>query len=109
MRRTWEAAHVRAQFSPQALGRARAAPGTRLHQGNRLLLGHQVLLDHRTDAVDGVIEVVDLAEVLGEQEAVVGGEIALSRLRQLVPLGTQPPARQIGEGIDLSWPGDEGL
>ena len=109
MLRTWETAHVRANFSKQDLGCALADPRNRIQQGNRLLLGRQVLLDHRADAVDGVIEVVDLAEVLGDQEAVVGGEISLSRLRQLVPLGTQPPTRQIGEGSDISLPGDEGL
>jgi hypothetical protein len=61
------------------------------------------------NALDRVIEVVDLTEVLGQQKAVVGREIALSRLCQLVPLGAQPPARQIGEGVDISLPGNEGF
>jgi hypothetical protein len=109
MLRTWETAHVRANFSQQDLGCALADPRNRIQQGHRLLLGHHVRLDHRADAVDGVIEVVDLAEGLGDQEAVVGGKISLSRLRQLVPLGTQPPARQIGEGIDISRERDVGI
>jgi hypothetical protein len=36
-----------------------------------------VLGDPRTDAVDGVIAVVDLAEVRRDQEAMVEGNIAL--------------------------------
>src|SRR5687767_13749499 len=44
---------------------------------------------------------------LRDQEAMVGGKIALSRVRQLVPLRAQPPARQLCEGVDISWPRDE--
>jgi hypothetical protein len=69
---TWEAAQVWANCGHQDLGWALANPRARLPKGHRLLLGHEGRRDHRTDAVDRVIAVVDLAEVLGEQEAVGG-------------------------------------
>jgi hypothetical protein len=67
MLRTWETPPVGAYFSQQALGGALTDSGTRISPNHRLLLGHSALLEHRTDALDRVSAVVDVAEVLGQQ------------------------------------------
>jgi hypothetical protein len=61
-----EPCHVCANFGQPYLRRPLTDPRNRLQKGHRLLLGHQVLGDHRTNTGDGLIEVVDLTEVLGE-------------------------------------------
>ena len=69
---TREPCYVRTNFGQQDLRRPLTDSRNRVQEGHRLLLGLQVLGDHRTDTSDGVIEVVDLAQILREEEAMVG-------------------------------------
>ena len=74
--------HIGPDFGQQDLRCALTHPRNAVQQGNRLVLGRQVLSSHRTNALDGFIQVIDLAELLGQQEPVVGCEIALQGLHQ---------------------------
>jgi hypothetical protein len=77
MLRTWEMPPVGAHSSQQALGGALTDSGTPISPSHRFLLGHSARLEHCTDTLDRVSAVVDVAEVLGQQKAVVGRELAL--------------------------------
>jgi hypothetical protein len=57
-----EACHVGADFGEQDLGRAWAHPRNGIQERYRLLLRDEVLINGSTDAVNRLIQVVDLAE-----------------------------------------------
>ena len=69
---TGETAHVRADLGDEDLGRPLPDPGDRVQEGNGLLLRRQPLVNFPTDALDGLVQVLQRAQVLGQQEAMVG-------------------------------------
>jgi hypothetical protein len=67
-----EARHIGSDFGEQDLGRAWAHPRNGIQERDRLLLRDEVLINGSTDAVNRLIQIIDLAEVLRHKEAVMG-------------------------------------
>src|SRR5262245_46622738 len=86
-----EACHVGSDFGEQDLGGVWAHPGNGIQERYCLLRRDEVLINGSTDAVNRLIQVIDLAEVLGHQKVVMGGEVAPQGCRQLVPLRASRP------------------
>ena len=82
-----EACHIGSDFGEQALGRAWAHPRNGIQERYCLLLRDEVLINGSTDALNRRIQLVELAEVLGHKEVVMGCAGAPQGCRQLVPLG----------------------
>jgi hypothetical protein len=59
-----EARHIRPNFGEEHLGRALTDSWNRIQERHCLPVRHQVLVNGRTDAVDRLIPVIDLAEGL---------------------------------------------
>ncbi len=57
-----EARHIGAAFGEQELGCALAHPRNGIQERDRLLLRDQVLINGSPDAVNGLIQSIDLAE-----------------------------------------------
>ena len=62
MSRIGEACHVGSDFGEQDLGRAWAHPRNGIQERDRLLLRDEVLINGSTDAVNRLIQLIDLAE-----------------------------------------------
>ena len=104
-----EACHLGSDFGEQDLCRAWAHPRHGIQERYRRLLRDEVLINGSADAVNRLIQIIDLAEVLGHKEAVMGCEVAPQGCRQLVPLGAHSSTGQLGEGGHIPFSSDEGL
>jgi hypothetical protein len=104
-----EACHLGADFGAQDRCCAWAHPRNGIQERYRLLLRDEVLINGSTDAVNRLIQRIDLAEVLGHTDAVMGCEVAPHGCRQVVPLGAQPSTGQRGAGGTIPFSSDEGL
>src|SRR5262249_34443250 len=63
--------HIRADLGDEDLGRALADSGNRVQEGDGLLVRCQTLANCPTDARNGLVQVLQCAQVLGQQEAMV--------------------------------------
>lgn len=104
-----EAAQIGPELGEQHLGGARAAARHRVEQRDRRQILPQARGDRGADPLHRLLQVVEMAQVLGEQEGVVVGEAPHDRAGQFRPLGPQAAARQIGESGRVGRPGEQRL
>jgi hypothetical protein len=105
-----ELAHVRADLGHDDLRCSSIDPWDGVQQ--RHLLGERAdhLLDPLAQHRDGLVQVVDVGQDLGDQQPVmVGAEPAGQRLPQRRQLGPQPALGQRGQQLRVVGPGHQGF
>ena len=91
MRRGGELAHVRADLGHDGLGGTPVDAGDGVQQRHLLGVRGDQLLDPRREQSDGLVQVVDVGQELGDQQpVVVGAEPAGQRRPQRRQLGPEP-------------------
>ena len=115
MRRTHgsEGAPVRQRTGATRLGDEnggsyRADAGDLIEPGCRGRERGDHLLDLGVELGDVGVDGVDPGQHLGQQKRVVLGEVAGERLFQRADLAAHPGAGQLGEGLGVAFPGDQG-
>ena len=90
-----EARHVAAEFGDDRLGGAARDPGNGVEPGERVGLGRGERRDVAIAGRDRLVEELDVAQELVEQEAVMGGDAPGERLGEGRPLAPQAPLGQL--------------
>ena len=70
---TWEAAHVGPDFGYQDLRRSWSHTRNGVEEGDGFLVCREALSNFRTDAGNGLVHILQRAQVLRQSEALVGG------------------------------------
>jgi hypothetical protein len=109
MGRGGELAHVRADLGQHDLGGAPVDPGDGVQQ-RHLGGGGDHLLDPRREGGDGLVQVVDVGQDLGDQQPVmVGAEPAGQGLPQRRQLGPEPALGQRRQQLGVMGAGHQGF
>src|SRR5213594_355077 len=99
--------HVGTDLGKQDNRRRRADAGDGHQPRNVGVKGREQGLDASLKLSHGVLELLDRAQVLAEQEAVVLADGALERLRELRSRAAQPCVPQLGERLGIRLPIDQ--
>jgi hypothetical protein len=105
-----ELAHVRADLGHDDLRCPSIDPWDGVQQRHLLGEGSDHLLDPRRQHRDGLVQVVDVGQDLGDQQPVmIGAEPAGQGLPQRRQLGPQPALGQRGQHLRVVGPGHQGF
>jgi hypothetical protein len=104
-----KAAHVGTNLGQQHLGDTAADPGDGVEELDLGLALVQPRRDFGAVTGDRLIEIVDVAQVLGEEEAVVRTHAAGERLDQLVALGPQATLGERSQTLGVGLAGQQRL
>jgi hypothetical protein len=105
---TGKATHLRAHFRDDHFGRRAGHPRNRLQQANRGFKGGAHLFDLSIEARNGLSEAIDLTSQLGQHNAMMGFDAAISRFRQLVSCAAQATLGQVCQRLRGSVTGTQG-
>ena len=94
-----EAREVRADLGDQHFGGAPGDTRDGLHERHGLLLSGQARCKFSVQTRNGGIQIVQMGELLTQQEDVVLLQPTNDRLGEGLPLGSQLPARQLGQRL----------
>src|SRR6516225_11391291 len=86
-----ETAHIGADLRDENLGRPLTDPRNRIEEGDGFLVRRQSLVNFCTKARDRLVQVLQRAQVLGQQEAMVRCHASCQGFLELVTLGPQAP------------------
>src|ERR1019366_6869596 len=99
-----EAIHIHANFCQDNFSKTQTNARNGLQTSQQRLVGTQFLGNGRREVSNGLVEIVNQAEVFFEQEVMVRQELPLERLREQIAFAAEASARQLGEhrGVGLT-------
>src|SRR5664280_617404 len=103
-----ETGHVHADLGDDHRGRGGTDTGDLVQASHRISERGKVGLDLGVEVGDVAVEGVDAGEHLGQQEAVVVGEVSDERLLQLGDLGAHPGPCHLSQDLGVAFTGDQG-
>src|SRR5207247_10110212 len=103
-----EVADVRSHLGEEGLVRAPAEAGQGLEPLERLVKRVQTLGDFLAEPADGLVQVIDVGEMLADQEPVVLADLGHERPLQLCPLAAEAALGEPGEVRALALAGGAG-
>jgi hypothetical protein len=105
--RGWEAGHVQADLGDDHCGGGGGTDaGDLVQAGHRISERGEVGLDLGVQVSDVDVQGIDAGEHLGQQEAVVVGEVSDESFLQLRDLGTHPGPSHLGQDLGVALPVD---
>ena len=108
MLRTGKAPQIAPKLLDQDLGGAPTDPQQRIEQFERRCVLLEALLDFCAHALHGLLQIIQMAQLPGEHEGVMGREVADDSLLQQCPLRAQPTTGEFCEGGGIGFAGQEG-
>jgi hypothetical protein len=108
VRRGRERGHVVADLGNDHRGRGGTDAGDLVQAGHRVSERGDLGLDLGVEVGDVHVERIDVGEHLGQQEAVVVGEVPDERLLQLGDLGAHPGPGHLCQDLGVAFTGDQG-
>src|SRR6266852_8997454 len=103
----WEAAHIRTDLGQQDLGCSPSHTRDNIESFNRRLETGQPFSHLRAYALDRLVQIVNMRELLGDDEALVGSEVAGQRPLELWDLLAHAPASELSQRGWVVIPGDQ--
>jgi hypothetical protein len=103
-----EAGHVQPGLGDDHRGRGGTDSGDLIQAGHRVSERGDLCFDLGVEVGDVRVQGVDAGEHLGQQEAVVVGEVPDERLFQLGDLGAHPRPGHLGQDLGVTFTADQG-
>jgi len=104
-----EAAHVGPDLGEQHLGDASADAGDRVEQRDLFRVRRKACSDLSAQTGDSLVQIVDVAQVFSDHEAMVLTHAPRARLFALIARGAHASAREVRQAAGVGLAGDTGV